>query len=213
MSVVITPFENCGPVSGQGAPNQIYGYLVVWPFLFLFSSLILISLIQLKLIWKDTLEGLKAHLKGVTFRGAPLISASVVLIHVKRDLEADLAKHGFHGFTFDWNTPSARDCGGCGRCVAGHQKSILRLDSQSRCCSAEGGPSSGGCCINQKAHPVCQNDQEEGKRLQLFVQIHFLSCTPQRKFWHICYETRMRFLISTKSLQTPFPKESRRFGE
>ncbi|KNZ49350.1 uncharacterized protein VP01_5070g2 [Puccinia sorghi] len=161
---------------------------------------------ELELIRKDTLEGLKARLKGVTFRGAPLISASAVSIHVKRDVEADLAKHGFHRFTFDWNTPSARDCLWNMLTVDIIMRHWLPWAKQMQVEVLEdallgikkGGPNSGSCCINQKAHSVCQNNQEEE-----IANLHadtFLELYPSKKI--------LAHLLQDPDAVSDFDKES-----
>ncbi|KAI7943750.1 hypothetical protein MJO28_011278 [Puccinia striiformis f. sp. tritici] len=64
---------------------------------------------EIKHIRKSVIEQLKRRLVPVTFRGAHFAASSAVSIHVKKEMEADLAKHGFHRFTFDWNAPFVHD--------------------------------------------------------------------------------------------------------
>ncbi|POW01071.1 hypothetical protein PSHT_12685 [Puccinia striiformis] len=64
---------------------------------------------EIKHIRKSVIEQLKRCLVPVTFRGAHFAASSAVSIHVKKEMEADLAKHGFHRFTFDWNAPFVHD--------------------------------------------------------------------------------------------------------
>ena len=65
---------------------------------------------EIKHIRKTEIDRLKTRLVPVTFRPLPFAATSAVSIHVKREMEADLAKHGFPRFTFDWNTQFAQDC-------------------------------------------------------------------------------------------------------
>ncbi|POW02132.1 hypothetical protein PSTT_11956 [Puccinia striiformis] len=64
---------------------------------------------EIKHIRKSVIEQLKRCLVPVTFRGAHFAASSAVSIHVKKEMEANLAKHGFHRFTFDWNAPFVHD--------------------------------------------------------------------------------------------------------
>ena len=64
---------------------------------------------EVKLIRKNALDTLKSRLVGVTFRSAPMALSSPVSMHVKREMEADLAKSGFTRFIFDWNARMLHD--------------------------------------------------------------------------------------------------------
>ena len=64
---------------------------------------------EIKLIRKTEIDHLKTRLVPVAFRPSPFTATSAVSIHVKRDMEADLAKHRFPRFTFDWNAQFAQD--------------------------------------------------------------------------------------------------------
>ncbi|POW09063.1 hypothetical protein PSHT_09314, partial [Puccinia striiformis] len=57
----------------------------------------------------NTSAKLKSRLVPVTFHASPFAASSAVSIHVKREMEADLAKHGFHRFTFNWDAAFAHD--------------------------------------------------------------------------------------------------------
>ncbi|KAI9616262.1 hypothetical protein KEM48_005263 [Puccinia striiformis f. sp. tritici PST-130] len=64
---------------------------------------------EIKHIRKSVIDQLKSRLVPVTFHAPPFAASSAVSIHVKREMEADLAKHGFHRFTFNWDAVFAHD--------------------------------------------------------------------------------------------------------
>ncbi|KAI9629093.1 hypothetical protein KEM48_011164 [Puccinia striiformis f. sp. tritici PST-130] len=64
---------------------------------------------EIKHIRKSVIDDLKSRLVPVTFAASPFPARSAVSIHVKKEMEADLAKHGFHRFTFNWDAPFAHD--------------------------------------------------------------------------------------------------------
>ncbi|KAI7933997.1 hypothetical protein MJO28_017330 [Puccinia striiformis f. sp. tritici] len=64
---------------------------------------------EIKHIRKSVIDQLKSRLVPVTFHAPPFAASSAVSIHVKREMEADLAKHGFHRFTFNWDAAFAHD--------------------------------------------------------------------------------------------------------
>ncbi|POW01433.1 hypothetical protein PSHT_12556, partial [Puccinia striiformis] len=64
---------------------------------------------EIKHIRKSVIDQLKSRLVPVTFHASPFAASSAVSIHVKREMEADLAKHGFHRFTFNWDAAFAHD--------------------------------------------------------------------------------------------------------
>ncbi|POW22941.1 hypothetical protein PSHT_00693 [Puccinia striiformis] len=64
---------------------------------------------EIKHIRKSVITQLKNRLVPVTFHAAPFAPSSAVSIHVKKEMKADLAKNGFHRFTFDWNAPFGHD--------------------------------------------------------------------------------------------------------
>ncbi|OAV92206.1 hypothetical protein PTTG_03280 [Puccinia triticina 1-1 BBBD Race 1] len=64
---------------------------------------------EIKLIRKTEIDHLKTRLVPVAFRLLPFAATLAVSIHVKRDMEVDLAKNGFPRFTFDWNARFAQD--------------------------------------------------------------------------------------------------------
>ena len=64
---------------------------------------------EIKHIRKTVIDQLKSRLVPVTFHAAPFAASSAVSLYVKREMEADLAKHGFHRFTFNWDAAFAHD--------------------------------------------------------------------------------------------------------
>ncbi|KAA1069389.1 hypothetical protein PGT21_000213 [Puccinia graminis f. sp. tritici] len=64
---------------------------------------------EIKHIRKRVIDQLKSRLVPVTFHASPFAANSAVSIHVKREMEADLAKHGFPRFTFNWDAAFAHD--------------------------------------------------------------------------------------------------------
>ncbi|KNZ48598.1 uncharacterized protein VP01_5546g1, partial [Puccinia sorghi] len=64
---------------------------------------------EIKLIRKSALDKLKSFLVGVTFRSAAIVASSPILMHIKREMETNLAKAGFPRFTFDWNAQLLHD--------------------------------------------------------------------------------------------------------
>ncbi|OAV87420.1 hypothetical protein PTTG_03317 [Puccinia triticina 1-1 BBBD Race 1] len=64
---------------------------------------------EIKLIQKEVTDQLKSRLVPVTFRGSAFSATLSISLHVKRDMEADLAKAGFHRYTFDWNAKLVND--------------------------------------------------------------------------------------------------------
>ncbi|KNZ45239.1 uncharacterized protein VP01_8344g1, partial [Puccinia sorghi] len=64
---------------------------------------------EIKLIRKSALDKLKSRLVGVTFHSAAIVASSPISMHIKREMETDLAKAGFPRFTFDWNTRLLHD--------------------------------------------------------------------------------------------------------
>ncbi|KAI9625697.1 hypothetical protein KEM48_010764 [Puccinia striiformis f. sp. tritici PST-130] len=64
---------------------------------------------EIKHIRKSVIDQLKSRLVPVTFHASPFPASLAVSIHVKREMEAGLAKHGFHRFTFNWDAAFAHD--------------------------------------------------------------------------------------------------------
>ena len=65
---------------------------------------------EIQLICKNETEILKKRLCGVPFQSSIFLPGSPVSMHLKREMESDLAKHGLHRLTFDWNSSPSQVC-------------------------------------------------------------------------------------------------------
>jgi len=65
---------------------------------------------EIQLIRKNETEILKKRLCGVPFQSSIFLPGSPVSMHLKREMESDLAKHGLHRLTFDWNSSPSQGC-------------------------------------------------------------------------------------------------------
>ncbi|POV96521.1 hypothetical protein PSTT_15603 [Puccinia striiformis] len=167
---------------------------------------------------------LKRRLVPVTFRGAHFAASSAVSIHVKKEMEADLAKHGFHRFTFDWNAPFVHDVLWNSVSVDITVRHWLPWAKRTNVDVAESSipgiktrffqwiTNQGLTRVKAQFTPAEVAAQRAHAQLPLYGGILSRTSTRQGRFWATYFVTRMRSLTLKKTMQTPCRDESEHIG-